>query len=65
MQSVHVITNVVSSNLAHIEVNSIQHYLIKFVSDFRKEVVILKTGAHMLVKLYIRNKRWCAIKNTA
>jgi len=29
-------TNVVSSNPAHGEVYSIQHYVIKFVSDFRQ-----------------------------
>ncbi len=34
MQSVLVITNVVSSNPAHGEVCSIQDYAIKFVSDF-------------------------------
>ena len=32
MQSVHIITIVVSSNPAHGEVNSIQHYVIKFAS---------------------------------
>ena len=39
MQSVPVTTNVVSSNRAHGEVYSIQHYvikLIKFVSDLRR-----------------------------
>jgi hypothetical protein len=33
MQSVHISTNIVSSKPAHGEVYSIQHYLIKFVSD--------------------------------
>ena len=36
MQSVPIITNVVSSNLAHGEVYLIQHYVIKFVGDFRQ-----------------------------
>jgi hypothetical protein len=31
MQSMHITTRVVSSNPAHGEVNSIQHYVIKFV----------------------------------
>ena len=30
------ITKVVSSNPAHAKVNSIQHYVIKFVSDLRQ-----------------------------
>jgi len=29
-------TKVVSSNLVHVEVYSIQHYVIKFVSDLRQ-----------------------------
>ena len=33
IQSVSITTNVVSSNPAHGEVYSIQHYVIKFVSD--------------------------------
>ena len=36
VQSVHITTNVVSLNSAHDEVNSIQHYLIKFVGDLRQ-----------------------------
>jgi hypothetical protein len=32
----HITTNVVSSNPAHGEVYSIQHYVIKFVNDLRK-----------------------------
>jgi hypothetical protein len=35
MQSVPITTNVVSSNPAHGEVYSIQHYEIKVVSDLR------------------------------
>ena len=34
--SVPIITEVVSSNPAHGEVSSIQHYVIKFVSDLRQ-----------------------------
>jgi len=33
MQSVSITTKVVSSNPAYGEMNSIQHYMIKFVSD--------------------------------
>jgi hypothetical protein len=36
MQSVPITTNVASSNPAHGEVYSIQHYVITFVSDLRQ-----------------------------
>ena len=36
LQSVHIATNAVSSNPAHDEMCSIQHYEIKFVSDLRQ-----------------------------
>ena len=36
MQSLSITTKVVSSNPVHGEVYSIQHYVIKFVSDFRQ-----------------------------
>ena len=36
VQSVHITTNVVSSNSSHDGVYSIQHYVIKFVSDLRQ-----------------------------
>ena len=36
MQSVRITTKVVSSNRVHGEVYSIQHYVIKFVSDLRQ-----------------------------
>jgi len=39
MQSVLITNNVVSSNLAHGEVYSIQHYVLKFDSDLRQVVV--------------------------
>ena len=35
-QSVPITTKIVNSNLAHGEVYSIQHYVIKFVSDLRQ-----------------------------
>jgi hypothetical protein len=36
VQSVSITTKVVSSNLAQDEVHSIQHYVIKFVSDLQQ-----------------------------
>jgi hypothetical protein len=42
MQSVTGITNVVSSNPVHGEMYSIQHYVIKFVSDFRQVIGFLR-----------------------
>ena len=42
MQSVPITNNVVSSNSAHGEVHSIQHYVIKFVSDLRQVGGILQ-----------------------
>jgi hypothetical protein len=36
LPSVHITSNVVSSNIAHGEVYSIQHYVIQFVSDLRQ-----------------------------
>jgi hypothetical protein len=36
MQSVSITTNVVSSSPAHGEVYSIEHYVIKFVTDMRQ-----------------------------
>jgi hypothetical protein len=36
MQSVPITTNIVSSNPTHGEVYSMQHYVIKFVSDLRQ-----------------------------
>ena len=41
MQSVPIVTNVLSSNPAHGKVYSIQHYVIKFVSDLRQVVGFL------------------------
>jgi len=42
VQSVPINTNVVSSNLFHVMVYSIQHYVIKFVSDLRQFGVFLR-----------------------
>ena len=39
MESVFITNNVVSLNLAHNEVYSIQHYVLKFDSDLRQVVV--------------------------
>ena len=36
VESVSITTKVVSSSPVHVEVYSIQHYVIKFVSDFRQ-----------------------------
>jgi hypothetical protein len=41
MHSAPITTNVLSSNPAHDEIYSIQHYVIKFVSDFRQADGIL------------------------
>ena len=42
MQSVLIITYVVSSNPAHDEVYSIQHYVIKFAKDLQQVVGFLR-----------------------
>jgi hypothetical protein len=42
MQSVPITTNAVSSNPAHGEMYSIQHYVIKFVNDLRQVGVFLR-----------------------
>jgi hypothetical protein len=42
MQSVPITTKVVSLNLAHGEVYSIQHYVIKFVSDLQQICVFFR-----------------------
>ena len=45
MQSVPITPNVVSSNPAHGKMCSIQHYAIKFVSDFRQVNAEVKKSA--------------------
>jgi len=42
VQSVSITTKVVSSNTVHGEVHSIQHFVIKFVSDLRQGSIQLK-----------------------
>ena len=44
VQSVPITTKVVSSNPAHGEVYSIQHHVIKFVSDLRQVSVFFSLG---------------------
>jgi hypothetical protein len=51
MQSVSMSTNVVSSNPAHVEVYSIQHYVIKFDRDLRQ------VDGFLLVRLLLNIKR--------
>ena len=43
MQSVHIITNVASSNPAHGEVYSMKHYVIKLVSYMRQVVGFIRS----------------------
>jgi hypothetical protein len=40
MQSVHITTKVVSSNPAHGEVYTMQHYVMQFVSDFSPDTPV-------------------------
>ena len=58
MQSVPIIANVVNSNPAHGEVYSIQHYVIKFVSDLRQVSGFPgysnKTDRHDLTELLLK-----------
>ena len=58
MQSVPITANVVNSNPAHGEVYSIQHYVIKFVSDLRRLVVFPgysnKTDGHDITELLLK-----------
>ena len=77
MQLVPITTKVVSSNLAHGEVYSIQHYVINFVSDLRQVgsflLVLLfpppiKLTAHDVVELFLKvalNTITLALKKTA
>jgi hypothetical protein len=59
MQSVPIATKVVSSNPVHGEVYSIQHYVIKFVSDLRQVGEILrfsanKTDCHDITEILLK-----------
>ena len=52
MQSVPITTEIVSSNLAHGEVYSIQHYVIKFVGNLRHVISFLsKTDSHDITEI--------------
>jgi hypothetical protein len=52
VQSVHVTTNVVSSNPVHVKVYTIHHYVIKFVSDLRQ------VGGYLRLSLSSTNKTY-------
>ena len=55
VQSVPVTTKVVSLNLAHGEVYSIQHYVIKFVSVLRQVVFSTnKTDCHNIAEILLK-----------
>jgi len=51
MQPLPITTNFVSSNRDHGEVYSIQHYVIKFVSDLRQI-----SGFHPVISVYATDK---------
>ena len=51
MQSVPITTEFMSSKLAHAEVYSIQHYVIKFVSDLRQVGGFLHDTTGILLKV--------------
>jgi hypothetical protein len=57
MKSVSITTNVVSSNHIHGEVYSIQHYVIKFVSDWRE------VGGFLQVSDFLHQYNWPARYN--
>ena len=48
-----VVTNTVSSNPAHDEVNSIQHYVIQFASGWRQVVASLVSSTNETYRHYI------------
>jgi hypothetical protein len=58
---VHVTTEAVSSNPTHGEVYSIQHYVIKFVSDLDRSVVFCRL---FMLREYC-NVRWFVFQNTS
>ena len=53
MQTLPIITKVVSSNPAHGKVYQIQHYVIKFVSDFLWVSSTNKTDCHDIAKILL------------
>jgi len=54
VQSVAITTKVVSLNPAHGMVYSIQHYVIKFVSDLRQVSSINKTNRHDITEILLK-----------
>jgi hypothetical protein len=56
VQSVIITINIVSLNLAHGEVYSIQHYMIKFVSDLQQVsgFLIDKTDRHDITEILLK-----------
>ena len=58
LQSLPITTKIVSSNPAHAEVYSIQHYVIKFVSDLRQVSVFFEysneTDRHNITELLLK-----------
>ena len=52
MQSVPITTEVVTKNPAHGEVYTIQHYVIKFLSDMWKSMV--KTNCHDITEILLK-----------
>ena len=60
MQSVIITTNVVSLNPVHGEVYSIQHYVIKFVSEVQQVVVSStnKTDRHDTTKILLSGVKY-------
>ena len=52
VQSVHIITKVASSNPVQCAVYSIQHYVIKFVSDLRQ------VGGFLRVLRFLYSENW-------
>jgi hypothetical protein len=57
LQSVHIASKVVSSNPAHGEVYSIEHYVIKVVSDLRPDTPVSptnKTDRHDITEIVLK-----------
>jgi hypothetical protein len=53
MQSVHITTKIVSSNPVHDKVYSIQHYVIKFVSDLWQDGGFLRVSSTNRIDRYV------------
>ena len=54
MQSVPITTKVVSLNLDHVEVYSIEHYVIKFVSDLQQVCDFLKIPIKLITTIKLK-----------